>query len=46
MRGRRDGDFTDNSNRCHTFDEFAAGAFSGHVCGLYPLQVLQKGQIF
>jgi hypothetical protein len=28
---QREGDFTDNSNRCHTFDEFAAGPFSGHV---------------
>jgi hypothetical protein len=31
VTGQREGDFTDNSNRCHTFDEFAAGPFSGHV---------------
>jgi hypothetical protein len=44
MTGQRAGDFTDNSNKCHTFDEFAAkNIFRSCVYGLYyPLQVLQK----
>jgi hypothetical protein len=46
MTGRREGDFTDNSNRCHTFDEFAAGAFSGHVCGLSPFAGVAKRRDF
>jgi len=43
MTGRRDGDFTDNSNRCHTFDEFCSRCiFRSCVWPLYPLQVFAK----
>lgn len=41
MTGQREGDVTDNSNRCHTFDEFAGGPFQV-MCGLLPFAGVAK----